>query len=58
MIKLVKKQKKNELKYYQMIQYLVKNLLPIIINVLKRLPSSGSNNYINFFGKDSVVEKQ
>ena len=46
MIKLVKEQKKNQLKHYQMVViYTVKNLLPIK-DILKTLPSSDINNYI------------
>ena len=45
MIKLVKEQKKSQLKYYQMVLYTIKNLLPIK-DILKTLPSSGINNYI------------
>ena len=45
MIKLVKEQKKTQLKYYQMVLYTIKNLLPIK-DILKTLPSSGINNYI------------
>ena len=44
-IKLVKEQKKNQLKYYQMILYTIKNLLPVKV-ILKTLPSSGINKYI------------
>ena len=45
MIKLVKEQKKIQLTYYQMVLYRIKNLLPIK-DILKTLPSSGTNNYI------------
>ena len=45
MIKIVKEQKKSQLKHYQMVLYTIKNLL-IIKNILKTLPSSGLNNYI------------
>ena len=45
MIKLVKEQKKNQLNYYQMVLYTIKNLLPIK-DILKTLPSSGITNYI------------
>ena len=45
MIKLVKEQKKSHLKYYQMVLYTIKNLLPIK-DILKALPSSSINNYI------------
>ena len=44
-IKLVKEQKKSQLKYYQMVLYTIKNLLPIK-DILKTLPSIGINNYI------------
>ena len=44
-IKLVKEQKKNQLKYYQVVLYIIKSLLPIK-DILKTLPSSGINNYI------------
>ena len=40
-----KEQKKSQLKYYQMVLYTIKNLLPIK-DILKTLPSSGINNYI------------
>ena len=45
LIKPVKKQKKSQLKYYQMVLYTIKNLLPVK-DVLKTLPSSGINKYI------------
>ena len=45
MIKLVKEQKKSQLKYYQMVLYTIKNLLPVK-DILKTLPSSGINKYI------------
>ena len=45
MIKIVKEQKKSQLKYYEMVLYTTKNLLPIK-DILKTLPSSGINNYI------------
>ena len=46
MIKHVKEQKKSQLlKYYLMVLYTIKNLLPIK-DILKTLPSSGINNYI------------
>ena len=45
MIKLDKEQKKNHLKYYQMVLYTTKNLLSIK-DILKTLPSSSINNYI------------
>ena len=44
-IKLVKEQKKSQLKYYQMVLYTIKNLLPVK-DILKTLPSSGINKYI------------
>ena len=44
MIKLVKEQKKIQLKY-QMVLYTIKNLLPMK-DILKTLPSSGINNYM------------
>ena len=44
-IKLVKEQKKSQLKYHQMVLYTIKNLL-LIKGILKTLPSSGINNYI------------
>ena len=43
--KIVKEQKKSQLKYYEMVLYTIKNLL-LIKDVLKTLPSSGINNYI------------
>ena len=45
MIKLVKEQKKSQLKCYQMVPYTNKNLLSFK-DILKTLPSSGINNYI------------
>ena len=45
MIKLVKEQKKGQLKYYQVVLYTTNNLLPRT-DILKTLPSSGINNYI------------
>ena len=45
MIKLVKEQKKNELKHDDMIWYTIKVLLPIK-DILKTLLPSGINNYI------------
>ena len=56
MIKVVKEQKKSQLKYYQMVLYTIKNLLPIE-DILKTLPSTGTKNYIKI-RKDSVLEKQ
>ena len=44
-MKLVKEQKKNQLKYYQMNLYTIKNILPIKY-MLKTFPFSGINNYI------------
>ena len=44
-IKLVKEQKKSQSKYYQMVLYTIKNLLPVK-DTLKTLPSSGINKYI------------
>ena len=44
-MKLVKEQKKSQLKYYQIVLYTIKNLLPIK-DILKTLSSSGINNYI------------
>ena len=44
-IKLVKEQKKSQLKYHQMVLYTIKNLL-YIKDILKTLPSSGRNNCI------------
>ena len=41
----MKEHKKIQLKYYQMVLYTIKNLLPIK-DTLKTLPSSGINNYI------------
>ena len=45
MIKLVKEQKKSQLKYDQMVLHAIKMLLPIK-DILKTVPSSGINNYI------------
>ena len=45
MIKIVKEQKKSQLKYDQMVLYTIKNLL-LIKDILKTHPSSGINNYI------------
>ena len=45
MIKPVKKQKKSQLKYFQIVLYTIKNLLPIK-DILKTLPSSNINSYI------------
>ena len=44
-IKLVKEQKKSQLKYHQMVLHKIKNFLPIT-DILKALPSSGINTYI------------
>ena len=49
MIKLVKEKKKSQLRYYQMVLHTIKNLLPIKDIILKALPSSGINNYIEIF---------
>ena len=48
MIKLVKEQKKSQLKYNQMVHYTTKNLLPMK-DILKTLPSGGVKNYIKIF---------
>ena len=56
MIKIVKKQKKSQLKYYEMVLYTIKNLLPVK-DILKTLPSRGINNYSEM-RKDNVLEKQ
>ena len=45
MKKLVTEQKKSQLKYYQMVLYTIKKLLPIQ-DILKTLPPSSINNYI------------
>ena len=45
MTKLFKEEKKGQLKYYQMVLYTIKNLLPVK-DVLKTLPSIGIKNYI------------
>ena len=45
MIKLFKEQKKSQMKYYQMVLYTMKNLLPVK-DILKTLPASGVNKYI------------
>ena len=42
---IFKEQKKSQLKYYQMVIYTIKHLLPIK-DILKTFPSSGINNYI------------
>ena len=55
-LNLSKKQKKSQLKYYQMVLYTIKNLLPIK-EILKTLPSSGNNDYIKI-RKDGFLEKQ
>ena len=44
-MKLLKEQKKSQLKYYQMVLYTIKNLLPVK-DILQTLPSSGINKYI------------
>ena len=48
MIKFVKEKKKSQLRYYQMVLHTMKNLLPVK-DILKALPSSGINNYIEIF---------
>ena len=48
MIKFVKEKKKSQLRYYQMVLHTMKNLLPIK-DILKALPFSGINNYIEIF---------
>ena len=48
--------KKSQLKCYQMVLYAIKNILPGK-NVLKTLPSSSINNYINICN-NSVLAKQ
>ena len=48
MIKLVKEQKESQLKYFQMVLYTIKSLLPIK-DILKKLPSSGLNIYIYIY---------
>ena len=55
-IKFFEEQKKSQLKYYQMVLYTIKNLLPMK-DILKTLASCGFNNYIKIC-KDSVLEKQ
>ena len=50
MIKLVKEEKKSQMKYYQMALYTIKNLLPLK-DLLKTLPSSGINDYIKILQK-------
>ena len=50
MIKLVKEEKKSQIKYYQMALYTIKNLLPLKY-LLKTLPSSGINDYIKILQK-------
>ena len=47
MIKIVKEQKKSQLKYDQLVLYTIKNLL-LIKDILKTHPSSGINNYIKY----------
>ena len=54
MIKVVKLQKKSQLKYYQEVLYTIKNLL-LLKGILKTLPTSGINNFIRI-GKDSILE--
>ena len=59
MIKLVKEQKKSQLKY-QMDLHTIKNLLPVK-DILKTLPFSGINNYIKILqsqhSKKTVVKE-
>ena len=43
--KIVKEQKKSQLKYYEMVLYTVKSLLTLK-DILKTLSSSGINKYI------------
>ena len=50
MIKLVKEEKKSQIKYYQMALYTIKNLLPLKY-LLKTRPSSGINDYIKILQK-------
>ena len=61
MIKLVKEQKKSQLKLkYQMVLYTIKNLLPIK-DILKTFPPSGINNYIKILqrqGSRKTVGKE
>ena len=47
MIKVVQEQKVSQITYYQMVLYIIKNLLPLK-NILKAIPSSDINNYIRF----------
>ena len=55
-IKFVKEQKKSRLKYYQMVLYAVKMLLPIK-DMLRTIPVSGVNNYIKI-KKEIILEKE
>ena len=57
MIKLVKEQKKSQLKYYQIVLYTIKNLLPIN-GILKTLPSSDINNYIRVLQRQRSGKKK
>ena len=54
MIKVVKLQKKSQLKYYQEVPYTTKNLL-LLKDILKTLTTSGINNFIRI-GKDGILE--
>ena len=56
MIKFVKEQKKSRFKYYQIVLYAVKMLLPIK-DMLRTIPVSGVNNYIKI-KKEIVLEKE
>ena len=55
-IKFVKEQKKSRFKYYQMVLYAIKMLLPIK-DMLRTIPVSGVNNYIKI-KKEIVLEKE
>ena len=57
MIKLVKEQKKSQLKYYQIVLYTIKILLPIN-GILKTLPSSDINNYIRVLQRQRSGKKK
>ena len=57
MIKLVKEQKKSQLKYYQIVLYTIKNLLPIN-GILKTLPSSDIDNYIRVLQRQRSGKKK
>ena len=52
-----KEQKKSQLKYYEMVLYAIKYLLPIK-DILKTLPSSGINNYIKIQQRQRSTKKQ